>query len=169
MEDIETYLTKLRKRYRRFFAFDRVLCISLGLSSVFSLYGFFNYDSSKGFYLAGAASAVLVSYLGFRANQLLLKEEKKGRKIGYLATSLFAFSGISAPIYLMWVIYKPIGGFDIDIIWSIGPVTSYFLFFVGAYRGLYHLSAHNYVKIFIERKRAEQMGSHNSGSHAPFA
>ncbi|MDQ8198659.1 hypothetical protein QEH56_10890 [Pelagicoccus enzymogenes] len=167
MDEIEKYLAKLKKRYRRLFMFDRFLSVVLALSSGISLYGFFHYDGNKIFHLAGAASTVLVAFLVFQSNQLLLKNEKRGRKIAYIATVLFVFFRLSAPVYAMWTLLEPFGGLRAQTLWNLAPAMFLFLFFVGAYRGIYHLAAHNYVKIFIERKRAEKGESSSPEAFPP--
>ncbi|MCH6258417.1 hypothetical protein MLD52_17790 [Puniceicoccaceae bacterium K14] len=105
---------------------------------------------NKAFHLFGAASTLTVAFIGFRANQALRNENRKGRRLGYLATLLFVVFRLLTGAYAMWAITRSFELFNFGFLSNLVIPIFYFVFFFGVYRGIYHMSAHYYVRIFIE-------------------
>jgi len=167
MHDPTAYLKRLRRRYRRFFIVDQIVWVLYGMSAVLPAWGLLNYPGGKLFHATGMILIVSVASLGFWSNRMLLRNNPNGKTVGLVTTTLLLASRIGMLWYAIVVAARSLSMHwsDIDLFGDVVIATTWILAIVGFYRLLHHISAHFYVKLFIEN--VEQTRCSEPGDGAP--
>ena len=159
-------MRRLRRRYRTFFTVDQIVWVLYAVSALVPAWGLLTYPQGKLFHATGMILIVSVACLGYSSNRMLKRNSPKGKTVGFAATALLFVSRIGILWYGMVLATRSLSmdWREIDWFGDLGVLGAWVIFVVGFYRLLYHISAHFYVRLFIEN--VEQSGCTEPGDDA---
>ncbi len=160
------YLRRLRRRYRTFFTIDQIVWVVYAASALVPAWGLLTYPQGKLFHATAIILIVSVALLGFSGNRMLKRNNPNGKRVGFAVTALLLLSRVGLLLYGIVMAARSLSIDWSEIDWSgdIGILAAWVVFVVGFYRLLYHISAHYYVRLFIQN--VEQTGSTEPGESA---
>ena len=157
---------RLRRRYRTFFTVDQIVWVLYAATALVPAWGLLTYPQGKPFSAIGMILIASVACLGYSGNSMLKRNNPKGKAVGLAASALLFVSRVGILWYAIIMAKRSFSmeWSDIDWFGDLGILTAWAVFIVGFYRLAYHISAHCYVRLFIEN--VEQNGSTERGDGA---
>lgn len=149
MTDTEEYLKKLRTRYRRFFTVDQVIWGFYAASALLPAWGLLTYPANRLFHASAIPLILLVAFFGYASNTMLKQDNPSGRTLGFFVTGSLVITRAALLLYVLTLATKETGGITSELLWGLATPASWVVFLVGFYRLAYHLSAHFYVRVFV--------------------
>lgn len=178
MDPFHREIAILEHRYRRLIGFDRILSILYCLSAAIPAYFSIRSSYAREFHLVAIIAILAVGVFGWSVNTKLLTGKLQSERKAYFVTGAFVLSRALIGLWGMYLALSQIlKSLDLPISresfvnaaleFMVAPPVFAFLFIVGVYRSIYHLSVHFLLKINLVRQNQIERPSTSDAPLAP--